>query len=260
MNRREMIKMAYQTPPKNEVVDEIDKLFKQAALIDDEWMKVITSDPMLSKSVSKLPPEAKKQVLSEMAGVLSGAQPQNSAIAKAVELPVLSRLRDTGYLPSTTPVGVGSKIKGIAGKTLMAAAPIMTAGAGLYGLSNLINYVKDKSKASAMEKAKNKAFEQLSKDPSLKEMDKKELKQVFDLYSDVSPMIVDHPILASALLKDLGGTSAAVNATTLKSLGEIYKNREQALDFGAKRQQHGWMLAASDPSKLRNLIGSDKGN
>ena len=260
MNRREMVKMAYQMPPKNEVVDEIDKLFKQAAgpSLDDEWMSLITSDPMLSKSVSKLPPQAKKQVLESMVQSITGASESKSPLGAAMGPAVMSRLQETGFLPSKSPQGFGAKIKGIAGKTLMSAAPVMVAGAGLYGMGNLINYVKEKNKANKQEAAKSTAFQQLIKDPSLRGMDKKELKQVFDLYADVSPMVVNHPILASSLLKDIGSASAAVNATTLKSLGEIYKNKEQAADYTTKKNNMGWMLASSDPSKLRSLIQGGK--
>jgi len=264
MNKREMIKMAYQAPPKNEVIDEIDKLFKKAAdapyiphPADAEWRSLIASDPMLSKSISKLPPLAKEDALKSMVNSLTGRGGEGAGLTKSMSDPVLSRLRTTGYLPKAPGSAFGEKALAVGGKALTGAAPIMLAGAGLYGLSSLINLVKDKAKANKFESDKSTAFGKLMKDPSLSGQDKKQLEEIFDLYADVSPMVVEHPILASSIFKDLGGVGAAANTATLKSLGEIYKNREQAADFNTKNRNQGWTMAASDPQKLRSLIGGE---
>ena len=258
MNRREMIKMAYQAPPKNEVIDEIDKLFKQASPADEDWMKIITADPMLSKSLGKLPEGARQQAAQAMVSSITGSKPDElGGLAKSMSGPVLSRLQATGHLPTTSLGGLKDRILGAGGKALMGAAPIMVAGAGLYGLSSLINMVKEKYKENKFEADKATAFGKLLKDPTLSSQDPKKLKEIFDLYADVSPMVINHPVLASSILQDLGGVGAAANTMTLKSLGEIYKNREQASVYGTQNRNQGWTLAATDPQKLRNLIGGE---
>lgn len=252
MNRREMIKVAYQTPPKNEVIDEIDALFKQAA--GEEWLGLLEKDPKISKVLAGLPAGPQGQVRNILQDMFSTPDQIKSVIGGDLSSVARGSLKSSGYLPSDIPRGVPNKILGTAGKILTSAAPVMVAGAGLYGLSNLINYVKDRSKNRKLSAAKSEAFNELSKDPAFKGVDKKELKKVFDLYADVSPMVVNHPILASSLLKDYGNMGGSFAPQTLKTLGEIYANKEKAMQTGIQARNTGWMLAASDPQKLRNLI------
>jgi hypothetical protein len=262
MNRREMIKMAYQAPPKNEVIDEIDMLFKKAAISSDpqvalarEWTGILQGDKGIAKSLSKLPPNAKQSVLDAMVANLTSQSGQSmSPLAKEVSTQTFGALQSGGYLPSGASSKLGQRALGATTKALGAAAPIMLAGAGLYGLSGLINYVKEKSKAKKFEAAKANAFESLAKDPALRGVDKKELKQVFDLYADVSPLVTEHPILASSVLRDLGGTANAANTNTLKTLSDLYNSKMKTEAEIAKAKNLGWTSVSSDPTKIRALI------
>lgn len=255
MNTREMIKQAYKTPPKNEVIDEIDKLFKQAADLPTEsptggWDAILRSDPKISKALAALPKAEAEVVMNAMKSNLTP-----SGLAGEVKGPVMDRLRSSGFIPSNTPVGIGSKILSTGGKILSNAAPVMVAGAGLFGLSSLINSVKENSKENKFNKEKEQAFQQLIKSPNLKGMDKRNLKPIFDLYSDVSPLVVKHPLLAESMLREVGTGEAAINPAILKQLGELWLNKEKALGEGVRSKQTGWSLASTDPTKVKNLIG-----
>lgn len=249
MNRREMIKLAYQTPPKNEVVDEIDVLFKKAAA--EDWEKLLMSDKKIADAIKKLPPLAQGDAIKAMsAGVASP-----DALGKALTPIGISSLQAGGYLPTQGTSKLSQKALGATTKALGAAAPIMLAGAGLCGLSGLINYVKEKSKAKKFEAAKENAFETLAKDPAVRGMtDKKKLREIFDLYADVSPLVAEHPILASSVFQDLGGTATAANPNTLKMLGDLYANKMKAKADVERAKNLGWTSVSSDPSKIRALI------
>jgi hypothetical protein len=248
MNRREMVKMAYQAPPKNEVVDEIDMLFKKAAV--EDWANLLMSDKGISTAINRLPDSVRGEALKAMSQGVSNSE----ALGKALSPIGISSLQSGGYLPSGASSKLGQRALGATTKALGAAAPIMLAGAGLYGLSGLINYVKEKSKAKKFEAAKANAFESLAKDPALRDIPKNKLRQVFDLYADVSPLVTEHPILASSVLQELGGLNTAVNTGTLKSLGDLYNSKMKTEAELAKAKNLGWTSVSSDPTKIRALI------
>lgn len=258
MNAREMIKQAYKTPPKNEVVDEIDKLFKQAAdpveVATKGWDAILKADPKISKALATLQPAEAEVVMNAMKSNLTP-----SGLAGEVKGPVMDRLRAGGFIPSNTPSNIGQKLLSGGGKILSNAAPVMLAGAGLFGLSSLINSIRDSSKEKEFASQKEKAFNQLISSPGMKNMDKRNLKPIFDLYSDVSPLVVKHPMLAESLLREVGTGEAAINPAILKQLGELWLNKEKSTGESTKAKQTGWSLSASDPTKIRSLIGKIEG-
>lgn len=263
--RRELLKEAFVAKKNTEALDQVDALMKIASL-DETVEKALLSNKKIGKILGKLDDAGKMEMMAAMKGSVGLAPPTgfsgkiNEPLQGYVGMPVRSALESAGIIPSSKPTGMLGRVGSVGGKILGTALPTMVAGAGLYGLDKLVKHFKEKSEKEKFESSKQDALARLLKDnPAMRSVPKDQMKQIFDAYADVSPLVTKHPIIASAVMEELGsGGKATVAPQVLKQLADIWSAREKAKSEVAKSNEYGWYQAARDPQKLRNLIGDTK--